>query len=135
MTYETSLAVARIIQRHDALDADVLSLRHEVAWPDGSRIGIHPVRQHCADAQFLRALHLDGYWLLFDLRQHAPQLAADLPTAPTRDKPGTVMYALRAAFHNDAGFLASVQAKTLAKWPGSPRAADPRPSRNEALAA
>ena len=132
MTYETTLAVSRIIQRCDEQHADVLSCRMEVTWPDGSRIGLHPVRQHGADSLFLRALHLAGHWILFDLRQVAPKLASELPTAPARDVPGTVLYGLRGAFMRSGDCLAIVQAKALAHWPGDPRPCDMPPTRSGA---
>lgn len=133
MTYESSLAVARIIQRCPQQHADVLSCRQEVTWPDGSRIGLHPVLQHGARATYLRAVHHAGHWLLFDLRHTAPKVAADLPTAPLRDVPGTVLYGLRAAYRRGADFMALVQQHALATWPGEPRPCDPRPSRSGAL--
>jgi hypothetical protein len=129
MTYEATLATSRIIQRHDPEQLDVLSCRHEVVWPDGSRIGLHPVRQYGAAALYLRALHHAEHWLVFDLRRISPSLGTDLAQAPLRDQPGTVLYTLRAQVHNATQLIARAEAEALARWPGSPRAADPRPSR------
>lgn len=130
MTYESTLAVARIIQRCDTPAADVLSCRHEVTWPDGSRIGLHPVRQASPDAQYLRAVHHDGHWVLFDLRQLTPKVARELPTAQLRDHPGLVMYGLRATFYSARAFLDHAHLASLAIWPGVDRPAEPRPSHN-----
>lgn len=130
MTYEATLATARVIQRCPEQHAEVLSCRHEVVWPDGTRAALHPVRQHGADALFLRAVHIDGHWLLFDLRAIAKSLAADLPTAPLRDQPGTVLYTLRARFHGASAFLDEATKHQLACWPGSPREAQQRPHRD-----
>lgn len=129
MTYETSLAVARIIQRHEPLQLDVLSCRCEVSWPDGSRVDLHPVLKAGAADRYLRALHHAGHWLVFDLRHIVPALGAELAAAPERDQPGTVLYTLRASLHRAASFLAVAEQVALARWPGEPRAALPRPRR------
>lgn len=125
MTHESSHATARVIQRCATHQAEVLSCRHAVHWPDGSRLDLHPVQQFGAPALYLRALHHGGQWLLVDLRQLVRALGPDLAAAPSRDQPGTVLYSLRAAFHTAAHCLAALQ--PLAHWPGEPHAADPHP--------
>lgn len=130
MTYESTLAVARIIQRHEALQLDVLSCRCEVSWPDGSRVDLHPVQKAGVPDRYLRALHHQGHWLVFDLRHIVPKLSQELAIAPERDQPGTVLYTLRANLHRASAFLQLAEQVAIARWPGSPRAADPRPNRS-----
>jgi hypothetical protein len=132
MTYESSLRAAHIIQRHAALQLEVLSLRCEVSWPDGSRVDLHPVQKAGVPDRYLRALHHQGHWLVFDLRHIVPALSHELATAPERDQPGTVLYTLRANLHRANAFLQLAEQVAIARWPGSPRAADPRPTRSGA---
>lgn len=128
MTHESRLAVARVIQRHEPLHADVLSCRYEVLWADGSRVYLHPVRQNDADAHKLRALFHQGRWILFDLAKVIPKTAAELLDGNLRDHPGIVMYGLRAAFHNAADLLAALQAQNKAAWDGEDREPGQRPT-------
>lgn len=129
----TMIRNSRVIQSCAAADAQVLSIRHEVLWPDGSRIGLHPVLQHGAEAVFLRALHHDGQWVLFDLHHVAPAVADDLHTAPPRDRPGTVLYGLRAAFKTADDFLRALLAgRELYVWIGEGREAAEGPCPTEA---
>lgn len=133
MNHQSTLAVARVIQRHEPLAVDVLSCRHEIQWADGSRVGLHPVRKGLADAHQLRAVHHEGHWVLFDLAKVTPKIVADMKTAPERDYPGLVLYALRKAFHNAPDFLEAISQKPLARWEGEDREPSLRPSKTGAL--
>lgn len=128
MTHESALAVARIIQRHEPLHVEVLSCRHEVPWPDGSAVQLHPVRQRGTDTHNLRAFFHDGQWTLFDLKAIAPKVEAELHGEHLRDHPGLVMYGLRRTFHNAPDFRDAVAARHLARWPGEDREAGTRPT-------
>jgi hypothetical protein len=123
MSHEFELSIATIIQRHQ--DHDVLNIRQEVMWPDGSSVGLHPVRQHAADSLLLRAVHTEGHWVLFRLDAIAPEIAEDLRLAQPRDRPGCVLYGLRLRYQTAAAFLADVASFHALRWPGSPRAAQP----------
>ena len=130
MTYESSLAVAQIIARHEPQHIEVLSCRHEVIWPGGTLLGLHPVRQRGADAQLLRGVHHAGNWIVFDLSRFLPRhTVEELCAAPLRDHPGTVMYALRARFNSAMSCLLAAHDQPLAHWPGVNRAATSRPGR------
>lgn len=129
MTNQSLLAVASIIQRCAELRADVLNVRHEVQWPDGTLACLHPVRQHDAHALLLRAVHHNGHWILFDLAHVIPRDVEDIKQAPERDQVGLVLYALRRCFHNKDAFLARLDRQHLARWPGEGRPAGSRPTR------
>lgn len=128
MSHDFELLDATIIQRH--AEHEVLSCRQEVLWPDGSVLGVHPVRLYGGLSTLLRAVHHQGHWVVFRLDALMPQLAHDLPAAPRRDHPGTVLYSLRGAYHSAARCLQDIEAVADARWPGSPRAAQPRPARD-----
>lgn len=134
MTHESALAVARVIQRCDEQHLEVLDVRHEVTWPDGSTVQLHPVRQRGADEQLLRAYchrppgSKEGSWTVFNLQHIAKDLAAELQCVPSRDQPGTLIYGLRRTFHNADAFRARVYRHELATWPGEDRAAGVRPT-------
>lgn len=132
MTHEFELQDARIIQSHEHLE--VLCIRHEVMWPDGSQLGLHPVREHDAPAALLRAIHHKGQWLVVDLRKLAPKVAEDLRLALPRDVPGTLIYGLRATFARSTDCLAKLQQATYAQWAGPARPHDPARRRGDAPA-
>lgn len=135
MTHDSLLAMASIIQRCPAQHAEVLSVRQEVIWPDGTRVELHPITQNGARATLLRALHHQGQWLLFDLSPVIPRDIVDIKQAHYRDQVGVVMFALRRMFHNAPAFLAKVDRHKLASWPGDARAAGTRPTRTGRTAA
>jgi hypothetical protein len=92
----------RIIQRHGA--HAVLAQRLAIHWPDHSTIGLHPVRLRGRDERYLRALQYDPLlWLVVDLRELAPSLAAEILALPWRDTDGLVLHTLRLRYsHADA---------------------------------
>lgn len=119
MTHEFELQDARIIQRHEQLE--VLSVRCEVMWPDGSAITLHPVQDRGAAAQMLRAAHIEGQWHIVHLSKLSPRLAREVAIAPARDVPGTLIYGLRGAYMRAADCLKVIQSAALAHWPGEAR--------------
>lgn len=72
--------------------------RQEVIFRDGSALVLMRVMQAGTPSLYLRELGAPAAGLVVDLRQLAPELAADLPTASTRDVPGIVHFGLRIAF-------------------------------------
>ncbi|QOR55212.1 MAG: hypothetical protein SHS37scaffold296_29 [Burkholderiales phage 68_11] len=129
MTHTFELASASVIQLCPEHHIEVLSCRHEVLWPDGTRVDMHPVRQSNAPSLLLRAVHraATGQWVLFDLAQLIPHDVVDIKQAHTRDQVGLVMYALRRRYHNAGAFNARVDRHTLATWPGEGRPGAARP--------
>lgn len=127
MTYESSLAVARVIHRCDRTQLDVLDPRSEVLWPDGSAVHLHPCRLHGVQARTVRAYHHAGRWFAFDLNRIAPKIASDLASANLRDHPGLTMYGLRRAYPTAAAFRAAAEAHTLTVIDGAARPATKRP--------
>jgi hypothetical protein len=121
MTHESEANLAQVIATCAALNAEVLSVRHEVVWPDGRTVGLHPVRVAGETSLLFRALHRSSHWVLFSLQQITPLDIEELKTANKRDQPGTVIYALRKRFVNVDAFLAKVSRHTLASWPGGDR--------------
>ncbi len=148
MTHESMLALASAIAHHPQLHLDVLDLRHEVLWPDGSAVHLHPVRQRDTPARLLWAfhthkpLHESGFWAVIGL-QHVTHrstaqdrsLAEELQRAPERDVPGLLIYGLRRAFVNAEAFRAMAYQHALASWPGEGRAPGSRPTRTGRQAA
>lgn len=92
--------------------------QQQITFRDGSSVQLHLVSAHGLPADALRALP-DGAeggaarWLLLDLRQLAPLLADDLPTAAARDKPGLVLYHLRFLYPSAADFRCAAAARNL----------------------
>lgn len=130
MTNQSQLAVASIIQRCAERHAEVLGVRYEVLWPDGTTVHLHPVRQHGADSTFLRALHSRGTWWLFDLTQVLTREQCDeIKRAPERDQVGLVMYALRRCYHNAPELLDKIARVGANNWAGDARGAGVRPTR------
>lgn len=104
-----------ILTRHG--DYSVLTTQHEVSWPDGSRILLHPVSVHGSPEPFLRALHQGGlHWVVFDLRKLVPVLDADMRRLPPRDAQGVVFYSLRHAFANAATAMLAAMAHRDMVW-------------------
>jgi hypothetical protein len=73
----------------------VLGQRHEVLWPNGSRIHMHVVHHTGTDEMFLRALKYGPEVTIIDLRKVHPPLADELPAAYDIDRVGLVFYTLR----------------------------------------
>jgi hypothetical protein len=128
MTHDSLLAMASVIQACAAHHAEVLSVRQEVIWPDGSKVDLHPIKQHGERATLLRAFHHEGQWLLFDLCPVIPRDIVDIKQAHYRDQVGLVMFALRRMFHNAPAFRVKADRHALAKWPGDARPAGVRPT-------
>lgn len=91
----------------------VLATRHEVLWPDGTSVQLHPVLHHGAPHRSMRGLQLAGAWRLVDLQRVAPAVARDLPAAPARDQVGVVFYGLRLSFPNAEAFRAAAAREVL----------------------
>lgn len=72
--------------------------RQEVIFRDGSALVLLRVMQAGTPSLYLRELAGPAAGLVVDLRQLAPALGEDLPTASTRDVPGIVHFGLRLAF-------------------------------------
>ena len=85
--------------------------RQEVRFADGSNIWLHRVWRNGAPDLFLRRLgQPEPSAIEVDLRRLAPELAADLRIAATRDVPGTVHFALRHKYKSaDALLVAALQ--------------------------
>lgn len=100
--------------------------RHEIMWPDGSTVGIHPVRELDAqgrahDSMFLRALRTGTlHWIVIDLRDVAPQLDTEMREHFTNDVPGVVFYTLRLGFGTACQFIAAARRAIKASWYESP---------------
>ncbi|WP_119155274.1 hypothetical protein [Caldimonas tepidiphila] len=80
---------------------EVLPAQHEVSWPDGSALLLHPVRQRGDDdgsqSRFLQALELPGSLVVFDVRDLArPLESAD--TTARRDGPQPLLQKLQRRF-------------------------------------
>lgn len=115
---------------------------HEIMWPDGSTVGLHPV---CVlDAQgrahsdmFLRAIAGSPlHWLVFDLRDLAPELDAELLRAHLpRDLPGLVFYTLRHRYGSAGLFEAAARTSAKASWHPIPGQAGAGTEQQQAAAA
>lgn len=99
---------ARIIAWHGR--SAVLSQRHEIMWPDGSAVWLHPVQQDGFEAPLLRALQVDGTWGVIDLARALPDLAADIRCHHRRDARGLVFFTLRCGFAGAQAFVAQMRA-------------------------
>lgn len=128
MNHQAECAMAEVIQTRPDHGAEILNVCCEVTWPDGSAASLHPVRQHGALPTFLRALHHQGRWTLFDLRHVIPRAVEEIAQAQARDQVGLVMYGLRSAFVNASAFLARADRHALDRWPGAPRPTTAKPS-------
>lgn len=94
---------------HREGDREVLAQRHEVMWPDGTAVNLHPVRVAGVPDTYLRALQLDAQcWVIFDLRRVARQLGEDIARSPARDAIGLVFYTLRQAYPSAGYFRQAV---------------------------
>lgn len=93
----------------------VLAERHEVLFRDGSSIGLHQVLQRGAPCVYLRALVQDKlHAMVFDVRDVARALAAELPITPTRDLRGLVAITLRHSYPTANALAAEVMGVVLA---------------------
>lgn len=104
-----SLTDCTIIHRTGAFE--VLSQRFEVMWPDGSTVGLHPVRQAGSDCLYYRALPFDScLWAIIDLRVFVDRLPDEVLAG--RPLHGRVFKDLRAKFSDAQAFqlLASTRA-------------------------
>lgn len=105
----------RIIQRHAGYE--VLAHRVGITWPNKTTLDLHPVRFNGHDDMFLRALqHDELHWIVFDLRDAAATLAADIKALPRRDTDGLVMHTLRLGFGGAHEFRAKALAHFRAAW-------------------
>ena len=114
----------RIIQQHS--DYVVLAETVAVHWPDGSTIGLHPVRLRGRDARYLRALQYDRLlWLVVDVCGLAPSLAAEIPALPWSDTEDLVRLTLRLRYAHADALRARAVTTCRARWtdmPGTPSA-------------
>lgn len=127
MNHQAECALAEVIQTRP-MGREILNVCCEVTWPDGSTVGLYPVRVDGVLPTFLRAIHHAGKWTLFDLRHVIPRHVEEIAQAQTRDQVGLVMYALRSATVNAAAFLARVDRHVMDRWPGPSRPSVPRPT-------
>jgi hypothetical protein len=105
----------RIIHRHGSFE--IQGQRHEIMWPDGTSVALHPVKHHGGDSLFHRAIVMQGgLRIVFDLRKVCPQLDRDLRLCLPRDVPGTVFYSLRHAFKTAAEFYTLALTRFDATW-------------------
>jgi hypothetical protein len=96
----------KIIVRDGA--REVISQQHELHWPDGSMQVIHPVWAHDMPEPFLRALPIgSGSFVIFDVTKLAPELDADMRSAPPRDQVGLVFFSMRRHFASADAFRAA----------------------------
>jgi hypothetical protein len=110
------LTDTRIIQRHGS--TEVFAQRHEILWPDGSAVCLHPVSLNGYPIDtWLRALqHAPGHWAVVDLRDVAPALASELPLLPRRDAYGLVFHTLRLQYPNARAFTAAAVGQQRMAW-------------------
>lgn len=82
----------------------------EVQLRDGSRHRLQTVSRNGLPDQFMRALpDDDGRQVsVFDVRKLVKDLAAELPAAPERDKPGLIWLSFRARFADKVAFRQAV---------------------------
>ena len=98
---------------HRAGPFEVQAQRHEVMWPDGTALALHPVQQHGCGSLMHRAIKLpDGTFVIVDLERTLPPLGAELRRSPARDVPGVVFYTLRQSFSTAQEFQAQAKAVT-----------------------
>lgn len=96
---------------------DILATSHEVMWPDGTAVALHPVRENGIDSLYLRALLLPaGMRIVFDLRKICPPLTVDLQVAHERDRIGVVYYGLRHGLKTSAELLMRATERLEAFW-------------------
>lgn len=109
------LTDTKIIQRHAG--HCVVAQRYEVMWPNGSAVGLHGVLDTGVEHAFLRGIeHRTDHWIVVDLRDLAPGLAADIAQLPRRDAVGVVFHTLRLTFPNAAAFLSAAILHNRAAW-------------------
>lgn len=99
------LTDATIIHRSGTLH--VLAEPATVDWPDGSTLPLHPIALASGTpALLLRALQVDGAWLLLDLQAALPDLADDIRQHHRRDHQGLVRFTLRGRWASAGACLA-----------------------------
>jgi hypothetical protein len=109
------LTDSKIIQRH--AEHCVMAPRYEVMWPNGTSIGLHPVLDAGVEHAFLRAIeHQAGHWIVVDLRDLAPGLAADIKQLPRRDAVGVVFHTLRLTFPDAPAFISAAINGNRGAW-------------------
>jgi len=121
----------KILQRHGIYD--VLAESQTVVFRDQSIQRLHFVQRNGIDDIYLRALearvHQVDLWCVFDLRRLDHNFDGDLKHVLHRDRPGMVMFGLRALFASASGFEAQVSSLPVASWfgrqPMPPLAIDP----------
>lgn len=93
----------KILTRHGIYE--VLAESQTVVFRDDSKQRLHFVQRNSVTDIYLRAFErAPGRWCLFDLRVIDRNFSVDLPHALHRDRPGMVMFSLRALFRDASGF-------------------------------
>ena len=127
----------RIIARQSATAGgiEVLATRHEVMWPDGTAVLLHPVRSAAGLLRRQRALHRgDGTLQLISLSTLVPVLDDLLHLCQPMSDHTLVFGQLRARYRNAESLLAAATRTALGTWwpvgggytwQPAPRAIDP----------
>lgn len=97
-------AISHIHGRHA-----VLAQRQEVMLRDGSSLLLHSVQVNGSSTPLLRALRVDGSWVLLNLADALPDLADDIRSQPRRDAHGLVFFHLRGRWGSAAACLAGLR--------------------------
>jgi hypothetical protein len=92
-------------QHHAAAPAQLFPRLHmpklEVQWRDGSSVWLHQIHSHPC----LRGVDVQGERIEVDLRDLAPALDDEVPSAPPADRAAVLFFTLRHQFSNAAEFL------------------------------
>lgn len=111
----------RIIASHDGWH--VLAQRCEIMFRDGTVVYLHPVLQGDATMPMHRAVHHEGMrWLVLDLRHHSAHVQDFLQSAPARDAPGIVFYAMRNIYPTARAFTDRLALTHVHAWWQAPSA-------------
>lgn len=109
------LTDTRILQRHSGYE--VLAECQAVRFPDNHAVQLHDVRRRGIDDMFLRAcLYGKSQWCVFDLRTVHRKFAVEIPLTLHRDRPGLVLYMLRAEFPSTFEFFSRVSSNLESTW-------------------
>ena len=119
-------AYGRVITQCPTTSMQVLTQRHEVLWPDGTAVALHPLEwpadhQPAPSLLTQRAVHHLGMWLVFDLVDIAFALARELHTAAPRSHPGLLMWGLREQYPTAQRFLTAAREASSSAWLGPGR--------------
>jgi hypothetical protein len=105
----------RVIHQHGP--HTVLAQCYNVAFRDGTSVGLHPVVRAGVREVFLRAVRVEGLqWLVFDLRHLSAAIEDDILQLQPRDTPGVVLYTLRGLYPSAKAFHAAVAHRWVAQW-------------------